>query len=102
MHIPDGILSARTALTAAALAVSGLGFALHRAKRTLPPRRMPLLGLAAAFVFAAQMLNFPIGGGTSGHLIGATLAAVLLGPSAAVIVISCVLIVQCFLFADGG
>jgi cobalt/nickel transport system permease protein len=63
---------------------------------------VPLLGLTAAFVFAAQMLNFPVAGGTSGHLIGGVLAAVLLGPSAAVIVLACVLIVQCFLFADGG
>ena len=63
---------------------------------------MPMLGLAAAFVFAAQMLNFPVAGGTSGHLIGGVLTAVLLGPSAAVIVLASVLIVQCFLFADGG
>jgi cobalt/nickel transport system permease protein len=63
---------------------------------------MPLLGLAAAFVFAAQMLNFPVVGGTSGHLVGGVLTAVLLGPSAAVLVITCVLIVQCLMFADGG
>jgi cobalt/nickel transport system permease protein len=75
---------------------------MRRARRQLPPRHVPLLGLAAAFVFASQMLNFPVAGGTSGHLIGATLTAALLGPSAAVIVISAVLIVQCFLFADGG
>lgn len=63
---------------------------------------MPLIGLAAAFVFAAQMLNFPVAGGTSGHLIGGVLAAVLLGPSAAVVVLSSVLILQCLLFVDGG
>jgi cobalt/nickel transport system permease protein len=63
---------------------------------------VPLLGLAAAFVFAAQMLNFPVPGGTSGHLIGAVLTAVLLGPSAAVLVMSAVLVLQCFMFADGG
>ena len=73
-----------------------------RRTRNLPPRRAPLMGLAAAFVFAAQMLNFPIGGGTSGHLIGGVLCSILLGPSAAVLVISCVLIVQCLVFADGG
>lgn len=61
-----------------------------------------MLGLAAAFVFAAQMLNFPVAGGTSGHLVGGVLTAVLLGPSAAVLVITCVLIVQCLMFADGG
>jgi len=102
VHIPDGFLDSKTAVTAAALAVTGLGVALRRARLHLPPRRVPLLGLAAAFVFAAQMINFPVAGGTSGHLIGAMLAAVLLGPSAAVIVISAVLIVQCLMFADGG
>jgi cobalt/nickel transport system permease protein len=76
--------------------------ALNRIRSKLPPRRIPLLGLAAAFIFAAQMLNFPVAGGTSGHLIGAVLAAVLLGPSAAVLVMSAVLILQCFMFADGG
>jgi len=95
-------LDGKTAVTAAALAVTGLGVALRRARLNLPPHRVPLLGLTAAFVFAAQMINFPVAGGTSGHLIGATLAAVLLGPSAAVIVISAVLIVQCLMFADGG
>jgi cobalt/nickel transport system permease protein len=63
---------------------------------------VPLLGLAAAFLFAAQMVNFPVAGGTSGHLVGGVLAAALLGPSAAVVVLTTVLIVQCFLFADGG
>jgi cobalt/nickel transport system permease protein len=61
-----------------------------------------LLGLAAAFLFAAQMVNFPVAGGTSGHLVGGVLAAALLGPSAAIVVLTTVLIVQCFLFADGG
>jgi cobalt/nickel transport system permease protein len=75
---------------------------LKEIRTTLEPRRMPLLGLAAAFVFAAQMLNFPVAGGTSGHLIGGVLTAVLLGPSAAVLVLTCVLLVQCLLFADGG
>lgn len=102
MHIPDGFLDTKTAVATGVLAAVGLGIALHRVRRTVPPRRVPLLGLAAAFVFAAQMLNFPVAGGTSGHLIGAVLAAVLLGPSAAVVVMSSVLILQCFMFADGG
>ncbi|MBK8479342.1 MAG: energy-coupling factor ABC transporter permease [Opitutaceae bacterium] len=102
MHIPDGFLDAKTAVTAASLAVVGLGVALRQAKRELPPRRVPLLGLGAAFVFAAQMVNFPVAGGTSGHLIGAALVAALLGLPAAVIVMATVLIAQCFLFADGG
>lgn len=102
MHIPDGFIDGRTVAVTAALAVAGLGLALRQVKRELPPRRMPLLGLAAAFLFAAQMINFPVAGGTSGHLMGGVLVAALLGPGAAVVVLSTVLIVQCFLFADGG
>ncbi|MSR65559.1 MAG: cobalamin biosynthesis protein CbiM [Verrucomicrobiae bacterium] len=102
MHVPDGFLDAKTAVSAAVFSVTGVGVALRQVRLNLPRRRVPLLGLAAAFVFAAQMLNFPVAGGTSGHLIGGVLASVLLGPSAAVIVITSVLIVQCFLFADGG
>jgi cobalt/nickel transport system permease protein len=102
VHIPDGFLDAKTAVAAGVLATAGLGLALAGVRRTVPPRRIPLIGLAAAFVFAAQMLNFPVAGGTSGHLIGAVLAAVLLGPSAAVLVMSAVLILQCLMFADGG
>ncbi|MCY2932388.1 MAG: PDGLE domain-containing protein [Planctomycetota bacterium] len=102
MHIPDGFLDVKTATATGVLAAAGLGLALRQARRHLPARRVPLLGLSAAFVFAAQMINFPVAGGTSGHLIGGVLTAALLGPSAALIVISAVLIVQCFLFADGG
>ena len=102
MHIPDGFLDPKTAIATGAMALAGLGVALRQARISLPPRRVPLLGLSAAFVFAAQMLNFPVAGGTSGHLIGAVLTGSLLGPSAAVIVLSAVLIVQCFMFADGG
>ena len=102
MHIPDGFLDTRTAVTAGVFAVLGLGFALRSVRRSFPPRRVPLIGLASAFVFAAQMLNFPVLGGTSGHLIGAVLTTVLLGPAAAVLVLSSVLILQCFLFQDGG
>jgi cobalt/nickel transport system permease protein len=95
LHIPDGFLDTKTAAAA-------IGVALHASKRALPPAKVPLMGLTAAFVFAAQMLNFPVAAGTSGHLMGAVLAAVLLGPGAAILVMSCVLIVQCLLFADGG
>lgn len=102
MHIPDGFLDTRTALTTTVLAAGTLGYALRHARQNLSPRKVPLLGLAAAFVFAAQMINFPVLGGTSGHVIGATMTAILLGPSAAIIVIASVLIVQCLLFADGG
>ena len=102
MHIPDGFIDGKTALVTAALSAVGVGLALRQVKKELPPRKVPLLGLAAAFVFAAQMINFPVIGGTSGHLVGGTLVAALLGPSAAVVVLATVLIVQCFLFADGG
>ena len=102
MHIPDGFIDGKTAAVTAVLAVAGVGLALRRVKRELPPRKVPLLGLAAAFLFATQMLNFPVAAGTSGHLIGGVLVAALLGPSAAVVVVTTVLIVQCFLFADGG
>ncbi|MCU0784122.1 MAG: energy-coupling factor ABC transporter permease, partial [Verrucomicrobia bacterium] len=102
MHIPDGFIDGKTAAATTVLAVAGVGLALRRVKRELPPRKVPLLGLAAAFLFAAQMLNFPVAAGTSGHLIGGVLVAALLGPSAAVVVVTTVLIVQCFLFADGG
>jgi cobalt/nickel transport system permease protein len=102
MHIPDGFLDAKTAGVSAVLAVGGIAIALRHARTCLPRSAVPLLGLAASFVFAAQMLNFPVAGGTSGHLVGGTLLAVLLGPSAAILAITCVLIVQCLAFADGG
>ena len=102
MHIPDGFIDGKTAAVTGALSAMGVGLALRQIKRELPPRRVPLLGLAAAFLFAAQMVNFPVAGGTSGHLVGGVLVASLLGPSAAVVVVTAVLIVQCFLFADGG
>ena len=102
MHVPDGFLDLRTAGTTAAVSLSALAAAIRRLRLGLPRRRVPLMGLAAAFIFAAQMLNFPVAGGTSGHLVGAVLASVLLGPSAAVVVMTAVLLVQCLLFADGG
>lgn len=102
MHIPDGFLDAKTAVVTAGLAAAGLGLALRQLRLHFPPQRVPLLGLAASFVFAAQMINFPVAGGTSGHLIGGVLVAALLGPGAAVTIMSAVLIVQCFMFADGG
>jgi cobalt/nickel transport system permease protein len=102
MHLPDGFLDAKTALLTTGVAGAGVGLALRQVRASLEHRQMPMLGLGAAFVFAAQMLNFPIVGGTSGHLVGGVLAAILLGPSAAVLVMTCVLIVQCLMFADGG
>ncbi len=102
MHIPDGFISPQTVVVTAVLAAGGVALALREVRRELPPRKVPLIGLVAAFVFAAQMLNFPVAAGTSGHLIGAVLATVLVGPAAAVIAMTAVLILQCFMFADGG
>jgi cobalt/nickel transport system permease protein len=102
MHIPDGVLHLESASAMAVLSISGLWAALHRLRQGLPRREVPLMGLAAAFLFTAQMLNFPVVGGTSGHLLGAVLAVVLLGPSATMVVMTAVLVVQCLLFADGG
>ena len=102
MHIPDGFLDAKTLAVTTGLAAVGVTAAVRQARTQLPPRKIPLLGVTAAFVFAAQMVNFPIAGGTSGHLIGGVLAGVLLGPSGAVLVMTAVLTLQCLLFADGG
>lgn len=102
MHIPDGFLDTKTAITTGLFSATGLGVALRHAGRHVQSRQVPLIGLTAAFIFVAQMINFPVAGGTSGHLLGAALAAVLLGPSSAVIVMTCVLIIQALLFADGG
>ena len=102
MHLPDGFVS--TGINAATYVASAAscGVAALRAKRSLGDAQVPLLGVTAAFVFAAQMLNFPVAAGTSGHFLGAMLCAVLLGPLNACLVMALVLAVQCLLFADGG
>jgi cobalt/nickel transport system permease protein len=102
LHIPDGFLSGGVALACGALAIAAVAYALRIANVELDDARVPLLGVLAAFIFAAQMLNFPIAGGTSGHFLGATLAAVLLGPWLASLVMAVVIAVQAFAFADGG
>ncbi|WP_207946133.1 energy-coupling factor ABC transporter permease [Actinomadura sp. 7K534] len=102
MHVPDGFIDAPVSIAAGAVAVAGVGIALRGARRELDDRTAPLAGLTAAFVFAAQMLNFPVAGGTSGHLLGGALAAILVGPYAGMVAVSVVLILQALLFADGG
>lgn len=102
MHIPDGFLSGGVAGVAGLLAIAAVAIGLRVADRELDEARVPLLGVLAAFIFAVQMLNFPVAGGTSGHLLGATLAAVLLGPWIACLVMAVVLATQAFVFADGG
>ena len=102
MHVPDGFLDAPTSVATGVVAAAGVGLALRGARRELDDRTAPLAGLVATFVFAAQMLNFPVGAGTSGHLLGGALAAVLVGPWTGLLCVSVVLIVQALLFADGG
>jgi len=102
MHIPDGFLNIATVATTYAVSAGGVGNAVRIANRKLGEKQVPLMGVLAAFIFAAQMLNFPIAGGTSGHLIGAALAAILLGPWASVLIMSCVLLAQSLVFQDGG
>jgi cobalt/nickel transport system permease protein len=102
MHIPDGFLSTTVAVILWVLAAGFIAYALYQTRRQLGERTIPLMGVLAAFIFAAQAINFPVAGGTSGHLIGAALAAILLGPWPAVLVMTCVLGVQSLLFQDGG
>jgi cobalt/nickel transport system permease protein len=102
MHVPDGFLDVPTSLATGAVAVAGVGLALRGARRELDDRTAPMAGLVATFVFATQMINFPVGVGTSGHLLGGALAAILVGPWTGVLCLSVVLLVQSLLFADGG
>ena len=102
MHIPDGFLSTGTSVVTWAASAGGVGYAARRVNRELGERQVPLMGVTAAFVFAAQMMNFAVAGGTSGHLLGGALAAILLGPWAGVLVLTSVLAVQALLFQDGG
>lgn len=102
MHIPDHVLDPATCVATTAISVAAVGYAGYRVYRDLPQGKTPLLGVAAACVFAAQMVNFPISGSTSGHVVGAVLAAILLGPWAGLLAIAAVLAVQCVLFQDGG
>lgn len=102
MHIPYGFLSPEIAIGGYAVAAAACAAAVRQANRTLSERQVPLLGVMAAFVFAAQMLNFTIPGGTSGHFLGALMVAVLLGPLTSCLVMAVVLTIQCLGFADGG
>ena len=102
MHLPDGFLDATTCAAAGALAGGGVAWAARQARASVGDRLIPLMGVMSACIFSAQMVNFPILGGASGHLLGGVLAAVVLGPWAGVLAMSVVLIVQCLLFYDGG
>jgi cobalt/nickel transport system permease protein len=102
MHIPDGFLNLPITLVTWLLAIALIALCLHKTKMEFQERAVPLMGVCAAFIFAAQMINFPIPGGTSGHLLGGTLAGVLLGPWAGSLVMVSVFIVQAVIFQDGG
>lgn len=102
LHIPDGFLSTPLAIAGWVLAVVMVGYALRRTGRDLGERQVPVLGVLAAFIFAAQAINFPVIAGTSGHLLGGTLAALLIGPWAASLVMTAVISIQALLFQDGG
>ncbi|CAB4579056.1 unannotated protein [freshwater metagenome] len=102
MHIPDGFIDLPTSAAFAALAAGGIAASLKGATKSLDEKTAPLAGLTATFIFAVQMLNFPVAAGTSGHLFGSVLAAVLVGPYVATLALSVVLLLQALLFADGG
>lgn len=102
MHVPDGFINAPVSLAAGAVAAGAVAVSLRGARRELDERTAPLAGLVAAFIFAVQMLNFPVAAGTSGHLLGGALAAILVGPYTGVLCVSVVLLMQGILFADGG
>ncbi len=102
MHMSDGIVNAPTSAVFGLIAIVGLGYSLYRAQRGLDDRTAPMAGLVAAFVFAVQMINFPVLPGVSGHLLGGALAAILVGPWLGTLCVGIVLVVQALLFADGG
>ncbi len=102
MHIPDGFIDIPTSAAFAGIAAAGVAVSLKGARASLDEKTAPLAGLTATFIFAVQMLNFPVAAGTSGHLLGGALAAILVGPWVAMLALTVVLIMQGLLFADGG
>jgi cobalt/nickel transport system permease protein len=102
LHAPDGFVSVPIAIAMWVATIAVIAYAVRRTNRHLDDRAVPLLGVMAAFIFAAQMFNFPVVGGTSGHLLGGVLAAVMLGPWAGTLVMTAVVAVQALLFQDGG
>jgi cobalt/nickel transport system permease protein len=102
LHVPDGLLSLPVAILCWIISALLVLVAVRRSKGELGERQVPLMGIMAAFIFAAQMINFPVAGGTSGHLLGGALAAITLGPWGAMLVMTSVIMVQALLFQDGG
>lgn len=102
LHIPDGFLSAPVAVVGWVLSIAAIAYALRQTRGQLGDKQIPLMGVLAAFIFAAQAINFPVAGGTSGHLLGGTLAAIVMGPWAAVLIMTAVITTQALVFQDGG
>lgn len=102
MHIPDGFLSTPVWTTSAGLSFAYIAIVIRRLQKRLQERLVPIMGVLGAFIFAAQMLNFPVAGGTSGHLLGGVLAAIVVGPFAGSFTLAIVLVIQCIIFQDGG
>lgn len=102
MHIPDGFLSTPVWTSSAVISTAYITFVIKRLKKVLQEKLIPMMGVLGAFIFAAQMFNFPVAGGTSGHLLGGVLAAVVIGPLAGSFVLTTVLVIQCLIFQDGG
>lgn len=102
MHIPDGFLSLIVSIICWTASAFIIGLAISRTNKALGEKQIPLMGVMAAFIFAAQMINFPVAGGTSGHLLGGAMAAIVLGPWAGMLVMTAVIAVQALLFQDGG
>jgi cobalt/nickel transport system permease protein len=102
LHIPDGFLNVTVSVICWVISIVMIGMAVSKTNKSLGEKQVPLMGIMAAFIFAAQMINFPVAGGTSGHLLGGALAAIVLGPWAGMLVMTAVIAVQALLFQDGG
>jgi cobalt/nickel transport system permease protein len=102
MHIPDGLIDTTTAAVTTVAGAGAVAYALKRSREELDDRRIPVVGLTAAFIFAAQMVTVPVAGGTSAHLLGGAMAGIMLGPWIGTLVVSVVYLVQAIGFADGG
>ena len=102
MHIPDGFLDTRTWVTLDIVAGGMLCLGIRKINKKIGEKQVPLMGVVAAFIFVAQMLNFPVIGGSSGHFIGGVLAAILLGPFSGILIMTVILVIQCLVFQDGG
>jgi cobalamin biosynthesis protein CbiM len=102
MHIPDGFINVPVSGAAVLVSASAIALALKKSRGSMEQEVAPMAGLTAVFIFAVQMLNFPVAAGTSGHLLGGALAAILVGPWVALLAMTVVISLQAFIFADGG